>query len=77
MELQVSKEIGAMSQIRNASTSKDNVTVCTNPATGEVLAEYRLDTVDDVMNAVKKARIAPLVALFGRECRTPGNRAVA
>jgi acyl-CoA reductase-like NAD-dependent aldehyde dehydrogenase len=37
---------------------KNQVTVCTNPATGEVIAEYPLDTVDDVMTAVKNARLA-------------------
>jgi acyl-CoA reductase-like NAD-dependent aldehyde dehydrogenase len=34
------------------------VTVCTNPATGEVIAEYPLNTVEDVMMAVKNARLA-------------------
>jgi acyl-CoA reductase-like NAD-dependent aldehyde dehydrogenase len=36
------------------------VTVCTNPATGEVIAEYAVNAVDDVKTAVKNAqRVQP------------------
>jgi len=35
---------------------KKEFTVCTNPATGEVIAEYPVNTLDDVKNAVKNAR---------------------
>ena len=34
------------------------VSVCTNPATGEMIAEYPLNAVEDVMTAVKSARLA-------------------
>ena len=44
-------------QTSSAATSSA-VTVCTNPATGEVIAEYPLNTVEDVMTAVKDARLA-------------------
>ena len=44
-------------QTLSAATSSA-VTVCTNPATGEVIAEYPLNTVEDVMTAVKNARLA-------------------
>lgn len=37
---------------------KKEVTVCTNPATCEVIAEYPVHTIQDVINAVKKARQA-------------------
>lgn len=45
---------------RKASSRKSgkNATVCTNPATGEVLAEYPVHTIDDVKEAVEKARQA-------------------
>lgn len=42
--------------IKAVPTSPKDVTVCTNPATGEVIAIYPLHTVEDVMNAVKNAR---------------------
>lgn len=43
-------------EIEKVPVFKKEVTVCTNPATGEVIAEYPLQTVEDVMYAVKNAR---------------------
>ena len=42
----------------SSTATSSAVTVCTNPATGEVIAEYPLNTVEDVMTAVKNARLA-------------------
>jgi acyl-CoA reductase-like NAD-dependent aldehyde dehydrogenase len=43
---------------RGTPAARKDVTVCTNPATGEVIAEYPLNTVEDVTVAVKNARAA-------------------
>jgi acyl-CoA reductase-like NAD-dependent aldehyde dehydrogenase len=58
MDISASSEIRPLTSVREAQTPKRDVTVCTNPATGEVIAEYPLDTVEAVMTAVKKARSA-------------------
>lgn len=42
--------------VEEVPVSRKEVTVCTNPATGEVIAEYPVQTVEDVINAVKNAR---------------------
>lgn len=45
-------------QTSSVAAPSTPVTVCTNPATGEVIAEYPLNTVEDVVTAVKNARLA-------------------
>jgi acyl-CoA reductase-like NAD-dependent aldehyde dehydrogenase len=47
-----------MSMQTSSAPTSPTVTVSTNPATGEVIAEFPLNTVDDVMTAVKNARLA-------------------
>jgi succinate-semialdehyde dehydrogenase/glutarate-semialdehyde dehydrogenase len=59
---------GSIMNLRTSSVAKNSevareipvpgkeVTVCTNPATGEVIAEYPINTVEDVITAVKNAR---------------------
>jgi acyl-CoA reductase-like NAD-dependent aldehyde dehydrogenase len=41
-----------------SAAASSAVTVCTNPATGEVIAEYPLNTVENVATAVKNAQLA-------------------
>ena len=47
-----------MSMQTSSAATSPTVTVSTNPATGEVIAEYPLNTVEDVTTAVKNARLA-------------------
>jgi acyl-CoA reductase-like NAD-dependent aldehyde dehydrogenase len=42
----------------SSATKPSATTVSTNPATGEAIAEYPLNTVEDVMTAVQNARLA-------------------
>jgi acyl-CoA reductase-like NAD-dependent aldehyde dehydrogenase len=58
MSLQASGAAKNLDMVTEDPASKRNVTVCTNPATCEVIAEYPVHTVEDVKNAVKKARQA-------------------
>jgi acyl-CoA reductase-like NAD-dependent aldehyde dehydrogenase len=60
MEIQTSSAVKPSMPVRGTQTPvpKKEVTVCTNPATGEVIAEYPLHTVADVVTAVQKARRA-------------------
>lgn len=57
MELQVLNGEKPLAQVDEVSATKDQMTVCKNPATGSVIAEYPLDTIDDVLTAVKNARL--------------------
>ena len=58
MSIQASDAAGHLETVREVSASKKDVTVCTNPATGEVIAEYPVNTIEDVITAVKNARRA-------------------
>jgi acyl-CoA reductase-like NAD-dependent aldehyde dehydrogenase len=58
MNLQASGAAKNLDAVRETFVSKKEVTICTNPATGEVIAEYPMHTVEDVKNAIKKARLA-------------------
>lgn len=58
MEMQTSSAVRLEAEVNEVPVPKKEMTVCTNPATGEVIAEYPLHTVDDVRTAVKNARLA-------------------
>ncbi len=58
MTSQVSSQARHLELVKEVPAPGKEITVCTNPATGEVIAEYPVNTVDDVINAVKKARLA-------------------
>jgi acyl-CoA reductase-like NAD-dependent aldehyde dehydrogenase len=55
MAVQLPKEVDT---VRSDMLPKENVTICINPATGEKLGEYPVNTVQDVREAVRKAKIA-------------------
>lgn len=56
MSFQTSNTDKHVEGVKNVSVSEKEVMICTNPATGEVIAEYPLHTVEDVKMAVKNAR---------------------
>ncbi|KQC10463.1 MAG: hypothetical protein APR62_12115 [Smithella sp. SDB] len=56
MNSQASNTAKRLEVVEEVPVSKKEVTVCTNPATGEVIAEYPVHTVEDIINAVKNAR---------------------
>jgi len=58
MSLQASGAVKNLAVVTEDPVVKRDVTVCTNPATCEVIAEYPVHTVEYVKNAVKKARMA-------------------
>ena len=43
---------------KKATNAEQQKTLCINPGTGEKLAEYKVNTVEDVRAAVRKARTA-------------------
>ena len=55
MAIQLQKESDTA---RRDTPPKEDVTICINPATGEKIGEYRVNTVQDVREAVRKAKIA-------------------
>lgn len=60
MALQASGVARSLSVVREtlAPSSGKEMTVCTNPATGEIIGKIPLNNVEDVMLAVKKAKRA-------------------
>ena len=58
MNIQTSSVAKNSEVAREIPVPGKEVTVCTNPATGEVIAEYSINTVEDVITAVKNARRA-------------------
>jgi succinate-semialdehyde dehydrogenase/glutarate-semialdehyde dehydrogenase len=58
MNAQASNAARNLELVREVPAPKKDVTVCTNPATCAVIAEYPMHTVEDVMTAVKNARRA-------------------
>lgn len=44
--------------VPECALSKEGLTICTNPSTGEKIGEYRVNTVQDVREAVGRAKIA-------------------
>ncbi|PKN50583.1 MAG: succinate-semialdehyde dehydrogenase [Deltaproteobacteria bacterium HGW-Deltaproteobacteria-13] len=58
MNLQSSSVAGNLENVREDPAPRKELTVCTNPATCAVIAEYPVHTVQDVITAVKNARQA-------------------
>lgn len=58
MTLQASGAAKHLESVKENSVPKKDVTVCTNPATGDVIALYPVHAVDDVVHAVQNARRA-------------------
>ena len=58
MNMQASNVARNLEVVREAPAPRKDVTVCTNPATCAVIAEYPMHTVEDVITAVKNARRA-------------------
>jgi acyl-CoA reductase-like NAD-dependent aldehyde dehydrogenase len=58
MDSQSSGAARNMEAVSDVPVSRREVTVCTNPATGEVIAEFPIHTLEEVKNAVNNARRA-------------------
>ena len=58
MNMQASNVARNLEVVREAPAPRKDLTVCTNPATCAVIAEYPMHTVEDVITAVKNARRA-------------------
>lgn len=58
MTSQASGAAKISNKVKEVPAQEIEVTVCSNPATGEIIAKYPVDTIDDVIEAVKNARSA-------------------
>lgn len=58
MTSQASGAVKISKKVKEVPAQEIEVTLCTNPATGEIIAKYPVDTLDDVIEAVKNARSA-------------------
>lgn len=58
MTAQASSTARKLEVLTGASIPKKEFTICTNSASGEIIARYAVDTVEDVKTAVKNARKA-------------------